>query len=78
MKGEGKTEIDKDTEICGFRDWVDDGCLMNQDEMCTKKSPVKKENTFYLEHVAFEVFVRYLKISAINNISCTEKIAWVS
>lgn len=75
MKGDGKTEIEKDTEICGFRDWVDDGCLMNQDGMCRKKSRGRKDNTFYLEHAAFEVFVRHIKISAINNVSCTEKIA---
>lgn len=77
MKGEGKTEIAKDTEICRFRDWGDDGCLMNQDGMCRKKSPGKEDHAFYPEQAAFEGFVRSLKISAINNISCTEKIVWV-
>lgn len=56
---------------------MDDGCFMNQDEICRKKSPGRKDNTFCLKHVAFEVFVWHLNISAINNISYIKKIAWV-
>lgn len=77
MKGECKREIEEDTEICGSRDWVDDGCFMNQDEICRKKSPGRKDNTFCLKHVVFEVFVWHLNISTINNISYIKKIAWV-
>lgn len=74
MKGEGKREIEEDTEICGSRDWVDDGCFMYQDEICRKKSPGRKDNAFCLKHVTLEVLVRHLNISAISNISCTKKI----
>lgn len=46
MKGEGKGEIEEDTEVCGFSDLVDNGYFNNQDETCRKSSPQRKENTF--------------------------------
>lgn len=49
MKGEGKRETEEDTEVCGFRDWVDDGYSVNPDGICRKSSPGKKDNTFILD-----------------------------
>lgn len=69
MKDEVKGEIEADTEVCVFRDWVDDGCSIYQDGICRKSGPSSKDNAFSLEHDAFEVSLRHLGLLAINNIS---------
>lgn len=66
MRSEGKGEIEEDTEVCGFRDWVDDGCSIKQDGMCGKISSGSKDSMFSLGNVIFEA--RHLRLSAINKV----------
>lgn len=75
VKGGGKGEIEEDIEVCVFRVWVD-SCSVNQAWIYRNSSPGRKDNTFSLGHVAFEVPVRYLVLLALNNISCIKKITW--
>lgn len=45
MKDEGQGETDEDAGVCGFRDWVDDGCSITQDGLCGKSGPGRKDYT---------------------------------
>lgn len=72
-----RENTDQYVEVYGFRDSVDDGRSIKQDGIRGESSPGRKDSTFSLGHIVFEIFARHLGLLAINSISCTKKISWL-